>query len=284
MSHRHSDARPFARPGRRLHVLWAGRELIPTHGFRFEHILQDIQTLERARHPRRTRHLRHQHSRLCLCQRPIRPAAQRRQHGRRLRPDARGETEALPARRSRRKTHRRARHHDQRLPGAATLAGQAGARDSIFVVVPFDQIFAAVRAGAADVGLIIHEGQLTYRNEGLVVCDDLGVWWGRETTVCRCRSVATSSTNASRPPTARSFRTSSPPASIQPRPPRRGCPARAAICPRHGLGPGRQIRRDVCEPLDARLRRTGPGSHPDFLGRAFDAGLIPHRQELEFVT
>jgi 1,4-dihydroxy-6-naphthoate synthase len=49
-----------------------------------------------------------------------------------------------------------------------------------YLVVPFDQIFAAVRAGQADVGLIIHEGQLTYQNEGLQVCEDLGVWWGRE--------------------------------------------------------------------------------------------------------
>lgn len=48
------------------------------------------------------------------------------------------------------------------------------------VVVPFDEIFAAVKSGQADVGLIIHEGQLTWRNEGLVVCQDLGVWWGRE--------------------------------------------------------------------------------------------------------
>jgi 1,4-dihydroxy-6-naphthoate synthase len=47
------------------------------------------------------------------------------------------------------------------------------------VVVPFDQIFAAVKAGRANVGLIIHEGQLTWQNEGLVVCEDLGVWWGR---------------------------------------------------------------------------------------------------------
>ena len=48
------------------------------------------------------------------------------------------------------------------------------------VVVPFDQIFAAVKRGEADVGLIIHEGQLTYRNEGLELCEDLGIWWGRE--------------------------------------------------------------------------------------------------------
>lgn len=48
------------------------------------------------------------------------------------------------------------------------------------VVVPFDEIFATVKSGRADVGLIIHEGQLTWRNEGLVVCQDLGVWWGSE--------------------------------------------------------------------------------------------------------
>ncbi len=49
-----------------------------------------------------------------------------------------------------------------------------------YVVVPFDQIFAAVQAGKADIGLIIHEGQLTYATEGFVVCADLGVWWGSE--------------------------------------------------------------------------------------------------------
>ncbi|MCP5525278.1 MAG: ABC transporter substrate-binding protein [Verrucomicrobiales bacterium] len=48
------------------------------------------------------------------------------------------------------------------------------------VVVPFDRIFAAVKEGKADVGLIIHEGQLTWKNEGLVLCEDLGRWWGRE--------------------------------------------------------------------------------------------------------
>jgi 1,4-dihydroxy-6-naphthoate synthase len=49
-----------------------------------------------------------------------------------------------------------------------------------YKVVPFDKIFEAVRTGACDVGLIIHEGQLTFRNEGLELCEDLGVWWGRE--------------------------------------------------------------------------------------------------------
>jgi len=46
------------------------------------------------------------------------------------------------------------------------------------VVVPFDKIFEAVKSGAADVGLIIHEGQLTFRDQGLELSQDLGVWWG----------------------------------------------------------------------------------------------------------
>ena len=45
------------------------------------------------------------------------------------------------------------------------------------VVVPFDEIFDAVKSGRADVGLIIHEGQLTYGHENLHLILDLGVWW-----------------------------------------------------------------------------------------------------------
>jgi 1,4-dihydroxy-6-naphthoate synthase len=44
-------------------------------------------------------------------------------------------------------------------------------------VVPFDQIIAAVAEGRYDAGLIIHEGQLTFRNQGLHLVVDLGVWW-----------------------------------------------------------------------------------------------------------
>jgi 1,4-dihydroxy-6-naphthoate synthase len=49
------------------------------------------------------------------------------------------------------------------------------------VVVPFDQIFEAVQSGRADAGLIIHEGQLTYERSGLAKIVDLGEWWKRET-------------------------------------------------------------------------------------------------------
>lgn len=49
------------------------------------------------------------------------------------------------------------------------------------VVVPFDQIFEYVRAGKAEVGLLIHEGQLTYAQEGFHLILDLGQWWKAET-------------------------------------------------------------------------------------------------------
>jgi len=46
-----------------------------------------------------------------------------------------------------------------------------------YIVVPFDQIFEAVRSGHADTGLIIHEGQLTYAHSGFAKLIDLGEWW-----------------------------------------------------------------------------------------------------------
>jgi len=42
---------------------------------------------------------------------------------------------------------------------------------------PFDKIFDAVRSGEADLGLIIHEGQITYEKEGMELAADLGRWW-----------------------------------------------------------------------------------------------------------
>jgi 1,4-dihydroxy-6-naphthoate synthase len=51
----------------------------------------------------------------------------------------------------------------------------------VFEVVPFDQIIQAVQAGKYDAGLIIHEGQLTFRNQGLNLVVDLGVWWQDKT-------------------------------------------------------------------------------------------------------
>ena len=50
-----------------------------------------------------------------------------------------------------------------------------------YVVVPFDEIFGAVRGGSVDAGLIIHEGQLTYARDGFDLVLDLGVWWKART-------------------------------------------------------------------------------------------------------
>ncbi len=55
------------------------------------------------------------------------------------------------------------------LPGVATVA------------YPFDAILPAVAAGEVAAGVIIHEGQLTYGDNGLVELADLGVWWKAET-------------------------------------------------------------------------------------------------------
>src|SRR5205085_8664482 len=73
------------------------------------------------------------------------------------------------------------------VPGTMTSAFLAlqlylgrPAKELNYAVVPFDEIFAAVRSGKAEIGLIIHEGQLTYRDQGLVLCEDLGIWWGSQ--------------------------------------------------------------------------------------------------------
>jgi 1,4-dihydroxy-6-naphthoate synthase len=70
------------------------------------------------------------------------------------------------------------------VPGKMTsafLALQLFAGDFDYVVVPFDQIFAAVKSGRAAAGLIIHEGQLTYERSGFEKVIDLGEWWKHET-------------------------------------------------------------------------------------------------------
>jgi 1,4-dihydroxy-6-naphthoate synthase len=46
-----------------------------------------------------------------------------------------------------------------------------------WVVMPFDKIQEAVHAGEVDAGLLIHEGQLTWADEGLKKIVDLGEWW-----------------------------------------------------------------------------------------------------------
>jgi 1,4-dihydroxy-6-naphthoate synthase len=70
------------------------------------------------------------------------------------------------------------------VPGEMTsafLAMQLYLGEFRHVVVPFDQIFDAVSRGDAQAGLIIHEGQLTYGKSGFEKIVDLGEWWKHET-------------------------------------------------------------------------------------------------------
>jgi 1,4-dihydroxy-6-naphthoate synthase len=70
------------------------------------------------------------------------------------------------------------------IPGLLTtayLALQLYEKDFEHVVVPFDQIEDFVLAGRADAGLLIHEGQLTYGDNGLRKIVDLGEWWAERT-------------------------------------------------------------------------------------------------------
>jgi 1,4-dihydroxy-6-naphthoate synthase len=76
------------------------------------------------------------------------------------------------------------------VPGTLTTAfltlkllyESIGAGDKLtYDVVPFDEIIPAVADGRYEAGLIIHEGQLTFRNQGLHLVRDLGVWWQEQT-------------------------------------------------------------------------------------------------------
>lgn len=67
------------------------------------------------------------------------------------------------------------------IPGTRTTAALllkllAPQADNL-IVIPFQQILSAVRSGEAEVGLLIHEGQLTYRQAGLVEVLNFGAWW-----------------------------------------------------------------------------------------------------------
>ncbi len=70
------------------------------------------------------------------------------------------------------------------IPGTMTtafLALKLALPDFEPVVYPFDEILNVTAAGEVDAGLIIHEGQLTYQNQGLHLIVDLGKWWLKET-------------------------------------------------------------------------------------------------------
>lgn len=89
-----------------------------------------------------------------------------------------------------RMTPRDLTHVKVAVPGTLTTAfltlkllfDSLGAKDRlVYEVIPFDQIIPAVVSGKYEAGLIIHEGQLTFRKQGLNLVTDLGVWWQEKT-------------------------------------------------------------------------------------------------------
>ena len=153
------------------------------------------------------------------------------------------------------------------------------------VVVPFDQIFQAVRAGAADVGLIIHEGQLTWQKEGLQVCADLGAWWSGENDGLPL-PLGGNVIHKRFDPALRKEISDILTASI------RYSLAHRAEAVQHALQYARDMGRDLADKFVGMYvnhwtldyGEKGRESIRRFLGRAFDRGLIRHRQELEFVA
>ena len=259
------------------------KDLIPAQGYRFEHILQDIQTLnERATRGELDISAVSIHAYAYVSDKyALLPSGASMG-------DGYGPMLVAKQKFSREEVARK----KIAVPGTMTSAFLAlqlwlgkPAKEFNYIVVPFDQIFQAVREGRADIGLIIHEGQLTYQNEGLVVCEDLGVWWGRENDGLPLPLGGNVIHKRFDPATRKSISdilTASIQFSLDHRP--------EAV--QHALQYARDMGRDLADKfvgmyvnhwtLDYGER--GRESIRRFLGRAFDEKLIPHRQELEFVT
>src|SRR5882672_7977581 len=144
------------------------KDLIPTHGFHFTHILQDIQTLnERATRGELDISAVSIHAYAYVSDKYA------------LLPSGASMGDGYGPMLVAKQKFGKAEVAKKviAVPGTMTSAFLAlqlwlgkPAKEINYVVVPFDKIFEAVRTGKAEVGLIIHEGQLTYQNEGLVVC------------------------------------------------------------------------------------------------------------------
>jgi 1,4-dihydroxy-6-naphthoate synthase len=257
--------------------------LIPANGYQFEHILQDIQTLnERATRGELDISAISIHAYAYVSDKyALLPSGASMGDG--YGPMLVAKEKFTKAEIARKKIA---------VPGTMTSAFLAlqlwlgkPAKDFTYVVVPFDQIFQTVRSGAADIGLIIHEGQLTYEKEGLRVCEDLGVWWGNENDGLPLPlggNVIHKRFEPAVRKTISDILTASIQYSLDHRP--------EAV--QHALQYARDMGRDLADKfvgmyvnhwtLDYGER--GRESIRRFLGRGFDQGLIPYRQELEFVV
>jgi len=259
------------------------KDLIPTHGFRFEHVLQDIQTLnERATRGELDITAISVHAYAYVSDKyALLPSGASMG-------DGYGPMLVAKQKFSRDEIAKR----KIAVPGTMTSAFLAlqfwlgkSANEFNYVVVPFDRIFQAVRSGQADVGLIIHEGQLTYQSEGLVVCEDLGAWWGRQNDGLPL-PLGGNVIHKKFPPELRRKISGILTASI------RFSLDHRAEAVQHALQFARDMGRDLADKfvgmyvnhwtLDYGER--GRESIRRFLGQAFERGLLPHRQELEFVV
>jgi 1,4-dihydroxy-6-naphthoate synthase len=259
------------------------KELIPTPGFRFQHILQDIQMLnERATRGELDISAVSIHAYAYVSgQYALLPSGASMG-------DGYGPMLVGPKKFTRDEIARKR----IAVPGTMTSAFLAlqlwlgkPAKEFDYVVVPFDQIFKAVRSGAAEVGLIIHEGQLTYQKEGLEVSTDLGIWWGQENEGLPLPLGGNVIHKRFAPSIRKAISdilTASIQFSLDHRP--------DAV--QHALQYARDMGRDLADKfvgmyvnhwtLDYGER--GRESIRRFLGRAYEKGLLPHRQELEFVV
>jgi 1,4-dihydroxy-6-naphthoate synthase len=258
------------------------RDLIPTGGLKFHHILQDIQTLnERA-----TR------GELDISAVSIHAYAYVSEQYALLPSGASMGDGYGPMLVARRKYPRESIARMRiAVPGTMTSAflalqlwldRPAGQFD--YRVVPFDQIFKAVTSGDADVGLIIHEGQLTYRNEGLEVCADLGEWWASENDGLPL-PLGGNVVHKRFPPVFRKRISDILTRSIQ-----YSLDHRAEAV-EHAMQYARDMGRELADQFVGMYvnhwtldyGEKGRESIRRFLGKAFERGLLPHRQELEFV-
>ena len=153
-----------------------------------------------------------------------------------------------------------------------------------YEVRPFDQILGAVSSGEFDVGLIIHEGQLTYKNDGLELCEDLGAWWKSNNDELPL-PLGGNVIHKRIDPEERKVISATLTESIQ-----YSLDHRAEAVD-YALNFARDMGRELADEfvgmyvndwtLDYGER--GREAIRRFLGQAHDAGLIPHEQSLEFV-
>lgn len=147
-------------------------DLIPTDGFRFEHVLRDIETLNRwALEGRLEVTALSVHAYAYLSDR-YRLLPHGASMGEKYGPMVVAREEIDPGRLPELKVA---------VPGTWTSAFlelqlAVGRIDDPYVV-PFDTVLDEVASGKADAGLVIHEGQLTYETQGLLKILDLGEWW-----------------------------------------------------------------------------------------------------------